>query len=144
MGYGDPIPPEKVRQNVQAGPGPIAKLGGLEPETLVPVPLELPRESFQPPAVEDLMPKSPKNRLDAIAESRPEGGRPQGMNGRAILAAILDRPDRLDITLEIAGNVAVNPDAAPLTPRAARRPRPGISFAFFRQPLYIDPQMEYQ
>jgi hypothetical protein len=144
MGYGDQIPPEKVRQNGQAGLGPITKLGGLDPETAGPVLLELPREIFNPLPVKNLMPQRPKDRPDGIAKARPEGGGPQGMNGRAILAAIFDRPDRLDEPLEIAGNVAVNPDTSPLAPRTSPRTRPGITPAFFRQPLYIDPKMDYQ
>jgi hypothetical protein len=144
MAYGDQIPPEKVRHNLQAGSGPIAKLGGLEPETLVPVPLELPRKIFQPSTVKDFMPERPENGLNTITESRPEGGRPQGMHRRAVRAAIFDRPDRLEIALEIAGNVAVNPDPSPLTLRTSRRPRPRVSLPFFRQPLYFYPKMKYQ
>ena len=136
--------PQEIAQDIQPWPGAIAKLGGLEPKTVVPVLLELAGESFQSPAVEDLMPKSPKNRLDAIAESRPEGGWPQGMHRRTVVAAIFDRPDRLDVPFEIAGNVAVDPGPSPLTLRAARRPRPRISLAFFRQPLYFHPKMKYQ
>jgi hypothetical protein len=138
------MPPEKVRQNVQAGPGPITKLGGLDPETAGPVLLELPREIFNLLPMKNLRPKRPKDRPDGIAKARPEGGGPQGMHRRAVLAAVLDRPDRLDITLEIAGNVAVNPDTSPLAPRTSPRTRPRILLAFFRQPLYIGPKMKYQ
>ena len=144
MGHGDKIAPQETLQDAQARSGPIAEPGGLDSESLVPVPLELPGKIFQPSTVENLIPERPKDRADRVTEARPEGGRPQSMHRRAVLAAVLDRPDRLDITLEIAGNVAVNPNTASPAPRAAPRTRPRISLAFFRQPLYIGPKMEYQ
>jgi len=66
------------------------------------------------------------------------------MHRAAVRTLILDRPERIDIALEIARDIAVNPKASPLALRAAPRSRPGISLAFFRQPLYIHPKMEYQ
>ena len=124
--------------------GPIPDPGGLNPQAVKPILLDLTGKRRQPSAMKDLLSEGLEDRLDRIPEPRPEAGRPQSMNRPAIFATVLDRPEREDMPLKIAKNVAVNPDPTSLTTRTSPRPRPRISPAFLRQPLYIRPKIEYQ
>jgi len=72
MRRGNEVPSKEITQEVQPWPGTIAKLGGLEPETVLGL-LDLARETLEPPAMEDFMKKSPKDHADRIAETRPDG-----------------------------------------------------------------------
>jgi len=142
--YGDNIPRQKITQHIKIGSRTIANSRGLHPQAVKPVLLELAGQGLLPPAMKELMPKGSKNRLNRVAESRPEGARPQRMDGSAVLAPVLDRPQRLRVALEIARLIAMNPDPAPLTARTPHRPRKRITPAFFGQPLYIHPKIQYQ
>lgn len=62
--YGDNIPRQKITQHLKSGSRAIANSRGLHPQAVKPVLLELAGQGLLPLAMKDLMPKSPKNRLD--------------------------------------------------------------------------------
>jgi len=142
--YGDNVPYQKITQRLKSRTRAIPSPRGLHPQTTKPVLLELAGQRNPPPAAEDLMPQRPEDRPDRIPEPRPERARPQRMDGSAVPASVLDRPQRLDVSLKITRHVAMNPDPPPLTSWTSRRSRKRISLAFPRQPLYIRPKIEYQ
>jgi len=61
---GDNVPRQKITQRLKPWSRPIANSRGLHPQAVEPVLLELAGQGLCPPAMKDLMAKSPKNSLD--------------------------------------------------------------------------------
>ena len=141
MGHRNPIPIQKRPDLGPVGSSDVGHPGTLDLKSPPPVQLHL--MGKRPPAIVPYFrPQGLQDRPGRIPESRPEPADPGRVDSSTVRTPPPFHPEGLDV-LEVAGDIAVSPQpaAAPGTPP---RPRPRVPLPLFPQPLYIDPNMEYQ
>jgi hypothetical protein len=133
-------PPQRRKRRASA----IFPSRSLNPQTSVPVLLRLAGKTAKPSAIHKLGKKRKKNRKSGIMKTLVKLPQPRAVHCPTIGTAETLHPEAAGEALKVAKNVAVSPQPHPPAARTAMRPKPGIIFAVFNQPLYINRKMEYQ